>query len=696
MAIRSSAFDTDLHVSGLAEQLPMLKEDLFRGKREETPDEGVIHAGQWDADAFWTGNSVGALTSTKIVGKTRSSDYGLQTASNTHFDLSNFRGSMEVAQRHWQDGINWFMEDEATPDIKNAGGSKNKDLTGRGFNGEGAGVNNLLYRFGQILHAYQDFYSHTNWVEMGLADGGKWGLRDRLIDETFGLPLVLEPGDFIPGSNNVMIIKKVVDPTRKIENRLTGQDLGAFKSQGEGDFGGANFVIGENKTKVYWAIASDDSGGRQKFEVKTVTDSEVEVGAIVSGALNPLIYKDEDYGAKLRDPSKGGALQKEFFRGVGHGGAAGTGDGQRVSPINKDKPGEKLHSEAMRYAARQTQHEFDRMGYMLFQRYGVDGLKRFADFAVKEEYHQEYVEKYSKAPDPFQWDVTRSTGGSSLAFDGGASPSVEMGAEGEDAEVGGEGFEVRRLNIFNGSDADRDKSRYFLDQARREGGKGWFDLAVLNGAHGEFDFTPAPKSHLDLGFRGYWAERASDDSLTYFVESSNNHVGVVIDQFRVGLDSVVIVDPVTGVVDSLKSIDFANFDQMNSALQLAQNIRVDAIPQARNKVNALSLNETAFLNGEAVVVVDPASLYDDRDDVSSIGKTSGSEYLRFVDYDSTEEWLSLDHESGRLLIDPNHSALPVGGSFDVYVAISDGVSWLDEQRLIFEIGHDAHWSVTTG
>jgi len=135
---------------------------------------------------------------------------------------------------------------------------------------------------------------------------------------------------------------------------------------------------------------------------------------------------------------------------------------------------------------------------------------------------------------------------------------------------------------------------------------------------------------------------------------------------------------------------------MNSALQLAQNIRVDAIPLARNKANALSLNETAFLNGEAVVVVDPASLYDDRDDVSSIGKASGSEYLRFVDYDSTEEWLSLDHESGRLLIDPNHSALPVGGSFDVYVAISDGVSWLDEQRLIFEIGHDARWSVTTG
>jgi len=64
MTVRSSAFETGLHVSGLAEQLPMLKEDLFRGKREQTPDEGVIHAGQWDADAFWTGNVPGQIATT--------------------------------------------------------------------------------------------------------------------------------------------------------------------------------------------------------------------------------------------------------------------------------------------------------------------------------------------------------------------------------------------------------------------------------------------------------------------------------------------------------------------------------------------------------------------------------------------------------------------------------------------------------
>ena len=263
MAILSSAFETDLHVSGLAEQLPMLKEDLFRGKREQTPDEGVIHAGQWDADAFWILNVAGQVA-TWLAEKTRMSGYGLQTASNTHFDLSNFRGSMEVAQRRWQDGIDRFMEDEIVLSIPNSGGFQNKDLTGRGFSGEGAGVNNLLYRFGQILHAYQDFYSHSNWVEMGLADGGKWGLRDRLIDETFGLPLVLEPGDFIPGSNNVMIIKEPGGPSL-IENRLTGQNLGRFKSQGEGRFGIEANVFNRflEKEKVYWTIASDNSkGGR--------------------------------------------------------------------------------------------------------------------------------------------------------------------------------------------------------------------------------------------------------------------------------------------------------------------------------------------------------------------------------------------------------------------------------------------------
>ena len=37
-----------------------------------------------------------------------------------------------------------------------------------------AGVQNLLYRFGQISHALQDFYSHSNWLELSRVPGKNW------------------------------------------------------------------------------------------------------------------------------------------------------------------------------------------------------------------------------------------------------------------------------------------------------------------------------------------------------------------------------------------------------------------------------------------------------------------------------------------------------------------------------------------
>lgn len=686
--MESTAFETEFHVD-LAKQLPLLKDALFRGEVEATADEGEIHAGEWDSDAF-SSSFIVPQTVMGWLGKVRKSDYGLQTASNTHFDLSNFRGSTEVARKRYENALAYFLNDESISETKNAGGYANNDLTGRGFQGKYAGVKNLLYRFGQNLHSYQDFYSHSNWVEMSKVDGGKWGLKDKLFDSSFGLPRILDQGDFIPGTKVMIVLEP--NGNRPIKN-AEGVDLGTFKVQGKGSFGGANINPFASKTPVFWQVASTGENGRQMYEMYTITTTGEIVGGIASGAVDPLIYKDPDLSVKMRDSTKTGFLEKEFFRGFGHGGIAGNGGGQRVGDLNKDKASNPLHQEAMDFAAKQSRHEFDRLSYLIYERYGRDGLQRFADYAIKPEKVTEYVDFYAKsAPSKYVSPSSSLLSGlpssQAIEADLGAVESARLDTDAE----------RRRLFVFDNSEISSSNPYYFVDQAKIGLEGSWYDLASPQGLHGDFDLEPAPVNHLDLGLRGYWSQNSSgqpgdlgndffaDDALSYYVEDLNRDKVVVLSDFVVGKDSLFIVNPLTGAKREIEEITHSNYADMEKTLLSDFNIVLDALPfvEVPQPSVVIRSNEVDGLeSGQIVIRAD--QFYGDYDDVASWGSTGDDDALRFTDYDQSFSWLRLDEASGNLIVDVTDSLFPASGSYDVVVRVSDENSSLDEQRIKIEI-----------
>ena len=159
------AFKTDLHISWMQKQLPMLNANAFN----------LIARAQDDTDAF-----LGAVDLDGLFGE-KYSPYGLQFHNPSHFDNNNVRGGVESVRKRWEHGIDNLSADSVTNSLNQPLADLN--YVGRNFTGQyvgHAGVENLLYRFGQISHAMQDFYSHSNWVELSRTER-KWSYKRGVI-----------------------------------------------------------------------------------------------------------------------------------------------------------------------------------------------------------------------------------------------------------------------------------------------------------------------------------------------------------------------------------------------------------------------------------------------------------------------------------------------------------------------------------
>ncbi|MFM8555958.1 MAG: hypothetical protein ACKODG_07265 [Betaproteobacteria bacterium] len=144
-------FKTDLHISWMQKQLPMLNANAFN----------LIARAQDDTDAF-----LGLIDLDGLFGE-KYSPYGLQFHNPSHFDNNNVRGGIESARKRWEHGINNLSADSVTNSFNHPLADLN--YVGRNFSGQyvgSAGVENLLYRFGQISHAMVDCSSHSIWVEL--------------------------------------------------------------------------------------------------------------------------------------------------------------------------------------------------------------------------------------------------------------------------------------------------------------------------------------------------------------------------------------------------------------------------------------------------------------------------------------------------------------------------------------------------
>lgn len=348
-------FDTSIHVSWVP-LLPNLSADA----------KSLLQNAQNETDAFNSGSRT----------------YGLQTNSASHFDNNNITGGLTAIRSRYEDAIKQFYNTTSIPLVDAdsfTGGNNRSDATPNpAFSGVWSGVQLLLYRFGQICHTLEDFYSHTNWVE--LSQNGALD-KSKLFLEGNGLPSILKAGDFIPGTDVVLA--------------MAGPNWSQYlKKSSTGSYSGTD-------VDVYFNVDSDlmyfDESGKGGVITAKTLDGRTIYG-LASGGTGTWLYKDNDYNVYMEDPTKTAWSQEQYFRGLGHGGIAGSGSGQRMSPINKDNDQalQDRYSDAAKLAQLQVQNEWNRLGNLIFANYGKLGLERFAAYAINSpSAREDYVKTFS-------------------------------------------------------------------------------------------------------------------------------------------------------------------------------------------------------------------------------------------------------------------------------------------------------------
>ena len=642
--VNVSWFDTGIHNNWDNEILPFLSANA----------RVLLEAGQNDTDAL-TG------------------PYSNQFVSDSHFDNSNITGGLNTVATRYQDGLSTFN----STNISEATGGRL--LLNPPFSGMYAGVEKLVYRFGAIVHALQDFYAHSNWVE--LARKGRL-TSSALLEDSLSLPRVLKAGEFLP-STNVMVATAGADWPKML------------KKSGTGSYSGTNY-------DVYWNVDSTNpaQGGGEVWA--TMLDGRTVFG-LATGATNGAVYRDPDQSVFLRDPTKTGFFQKEYFRGFDHGGIAGTVYGQWVGPLNKDSASNPNHLNAKKFVTLQVQQEWDRLGNLIRQQYGVGGLQRFADFALADPSDREvYVRTFStpgarffpKAAGlmlqgPTVQDLKTSLAGSAQA---GSTLTAESGGsdDGQASSFESQGFRfVRMFNRQAGAGGDGNQPDYinqiqFFDSLTNV----WLDsnhdeLSI----HHELDTdelellrTPRDLQHVDNGQRASWTLQ-SDSFLkgkptTHYVETVNQDVVVGIPDFDFLHDRIVLVNPATGQETAFDESYYSKerIDELLGHLWDTFNISVNIRPFIDLSSRHYVLSEQSLGEANGTVSGVPLSadqFFDDHD-----GLHSGS--LRFTYYDSSLPFLEL--VDGKLVFKSNVADYR-GVSASVNVTVSDGVSEATNQYI---------------
>lgn len=632
--VKARFFDTPIHINWIEEQLPFLSIDAA----------ATIAKGQSDADAFFGKNL--------SIGPVNLSPYGLQTHAPSHFDNNNITGGMTAIRNRWLDGISNFNSNFVQPitsdqflDINNIDA-----LANPAFAGANAGIGLLLYRFGQIVHAFEDFYSHSNWVESvraGLIDSSQ------LLDGGVSVPSVIQPGEKIPSTSVVVA-----------QSGPNWQSL--LQKSGTGSYTVQNSVFPVN-VDIYWNVDSrNPSDGGGVLTAKTL-DGRI-IHGLATGATNGAVYKDHDFSVFLRDPTKTGLFEKEYFRGFNHGGIARTLYGQWVGPLAKDNASSPGFLDAKKLANLQIQNEWDRMGNLIYANYGVDGLTRFAEYAVATQQDRDrYISTFSTPGSRIFAVPQKLNLGVAFPSRAGALQSRRSQVDAINAN------EVRLVRLFGESTlASSDpfaayRNAYqFLDGKTRK----WIDSDFseftihhnLSAQEMRELITPSSIQHTAKGERALWSLASNssvDDAATdYFVELTNSHVPIYIDSFDLAQDRVVFIDVDGNELRLPEELyDLVNISELIAKLS-EYGITIDLTPEVGLNPRGILIDRvdatTAIKIEAEALATDPAG-----------------QDIFITNYDGSIPFLRLS--GGRLeasSIDP----VQLNKSYTAYVDISDGVS----------------------
>lgn len=651
-------FDTSLHIDWARAQLPMLNARAF----------DLLKLGQNDSDAFVGVARVGIF-----------SPYGLQTDSSTHFDNNNVRGSLESMRKRWSNGIEHFDDTDISHKLNLP--FVDKALVGPSFDGANAGLENLLYRFGQITHTMQDFYSHSNWIEMVRGTRNAWIAPDTLLDTSFDLPMQLNPGSYLNNAPDIMVA-------------MSGPDYDATLALA----GTGIYVTGPKS--VYWWVNDRQDGWGETFANPL---SGGEIGGLMTGAVNSAVYYDTNYSVPLRAVDRAGFLDKEYYRGFSHGGLAGEVIGQWMSPLSKDKAdngrfadksaNQVLFEDAQAYAALQVRHDFDRMGNLIFKNHGINGLQKFANFAIVESDRDLFVSTYSQPNGRWDWNAADAAFAPVMAFI--SAPEDEDHDHAEDFHF--DEANMRFIEVFytNGNpNFTTQANRTYLTQVNIDGQ--WFDAAegLINTHHdhmhdyGPEAFLPASVQHADTGGRMLYSDSNHDEGhylgTIYSVVNVNLDARIYINHFDVGLDEVHVVDAQGALIEAV-DIDRADYAQTRQYLLDTYNIKLNARPETQVLSHALAIRSSEF-NGP--VILQASDFFASPDSVHAANHDPGAGLhtdVRFAGHDQTRTWLTL-LDDGTLEI--SDISLAPQGVHEIYVSVHDEAGLLEGAMITLAIDPD--------
>jgi hypothetical protein len=201
--------------------------------------------------------------------------------------------------------------------------------------------NEVFKYFGRITHALQDFYSHSNWYELGRA--GFTG-NQRLLDEGYGFFEELKPLKQIGATKVVSLESGFDDP-----------------------------ITAWGRTDV-WLVDSFT------YVVSSKTDRGEVIGGLMTGEVNGLLY---GYGNSVPIVD---TVTNQRYAGFDHGGLAGTLSKRFLGPLAKDTIKDRYHGDVLELARDQIQHELVRLLSLIEAQYGKGGLRKFSELFVREEH----------------------------------------------------------------------------------------------------------------------------------------------------------------------------------------------------------------------------------------------------------------------------------------------------------------------
>ena len=609
-----------------------------------------------------------------------------------------------------------------------------------GFSGVNAGLELLLYRFGQINHALQDFYTHSNWISLiGEANTGKPFKEDTLLDSGYALPQLISPGQLMPGNHpgiegkrQVMLVsslnnttyEKILKPSVELNytkistNNLKDaiSDFNSIIKNPEGFLLDGNtlglqknlFNIPENE--VYWRVDSTitSANGAEALKdpvLKATLKSGQDIFGIASGATWDLLYKDQDYNVPLVDTNMiGMTISRALYKGFDHGGIAGTSNillpdpynffsskksyNAYLGPMSRDSEKVPGHEEALYYATLQTRHEWDRLGNLIFARHGETGLKRFAEFALGTEYQKKYIDTY-KVPGGKWTDWPNINKSEQYIY---FSPDYQS------TDSNAPKYDFRFITVVSYNPDEKGFTSdlqlqfspagdgIYNNWTDSENTYAWYSID----RHGDgitselIQQLIVPKStpRTEEENRAFWTGPNNDDNsdgfgTIYYVEARNPIIPIIIPNFNTGVDKIVFIDN-NGNREGEAAAHWGekNYYADSQELQKNYNVYVNSAP--------------------ASFKIDPAWLININDLVKASGTSSGLVYtannlfrdidevtsseqvMRFVDLQTNAPFLKLVEGN---LVALDNVIQYVGKEFEAKLQVTDGAGGSCEDTL---------------